>query len=239
MMRPINDNSSKDAIMQSGTVTYLDTAGDELCHNLWSTPVIISRPFTPEQIAQMKEDVKPLLEPGAPGTLNKTNIWDLPDLPESLRLIERKLVELADKYYRPMAEMPLPPLRCSKGYFREIKQDSIYRISPHKHAQTLAAGIFYLDIPERNAGNLMIMDPRAGVLWHNQFTPFKRIRIEEGMMVIHPGYLLHFVEPTDYDNARFDYRLAVVSNVHWQHADFIKELEKNEEKVFKMGSIEV
>jgi hypothetical protein len=227
--------------MEQKPITYIthDSGSSDQVHNLWQTPVVTARPFTDEFLDQLEQDVKYLLKPGAPGTLNKTNLWDLPDLPESMRIVEKTMVELTDKYYRPLAEMPLPPLFASKGYFREIKQDSVYRISPHKHAQTLGVGIIYLTVPKRNAGNLVMLDPRGGCLWHNQFTPFKRVAVERGLMVIHPGYLVHFVEPTDYDNAKFDYRLAVISNIHWKHSDFIKELEKNEDAVYKMGSIEV
>lgn len=227
--------------MEQKPITYITHDDDykHQVHNLWHTPVVTARPFTDEFLDKLEEDVKYLLKPGAPGTLNKTNLWDLPDLPESMRIVEKTMVELTDKYYRPLTEMPLPPLFASKGYFREIKQDSVYRISPHKHAQTLGVGIIYLTVPQRNAGNLVMLDPRGGCLWHNQFSPFKRIAVERGLMVIHPGYLVHFVEPTDYDNAKFDYRLAIVSNVHWKHSDFIKELEKNEDAVYKMGSIEV
>lgn len=227
--------------MEQKPITYIrhnDEVVDEV-HNLWQTPVVTARPFTEDFIKQLEKDAEYLLKPGSPATFNKTNIWELPDLPESFREIEKKFVELTDKYYRPLTEMPLPPLFCSKGYFREIKQNSVYRISPHKHAQTLGVGIIYLSVPKRNAGNLILLDPRGGVMWHNQFTPFKRIAVERGLMVIHPGYLVHFVEPTDYDNARYDYRNAVVSNIHWKHSDFIKELEKNEQQVYKMGSIEV
>lgn len=227
--------------MEQKKITYLehnDEVVDEV-HNLWHTPVVTAKPFDDIFLDKLCKDVKYLLKPGAPGTLNQTNLWDLPDLPETLLAVRDKMVELTDKYYRPLTEMPLPPLYGSKGYFREIKQNSVYRISPHKHAQTLGVGIIYIDVPKRNAGNLMMIDPRGGVLWHNQFTPFKRVAVERGLMVIHPGYITHFVEPTDYDNARFDYRLAVISNIHWKHTDFIKELEKNEESVYKMGSIEV
>jgi hypothetical protein len=225
--------------MSEKTITYVDTSKAEECHNLWHTPIVTARPFSEAFLKQLDEDVKYLLEPGAPGTVNKTNIWELPDLPETMLAVRDKFVELTDKHYRPLTEMPLPPLYCSKGYFREIKHNTVYRISPHKHAQTLGVGIIYTTVPKRNAGNLMLMDPRGGVLWHNQFTPFKRVAVERGLMVIHPGYLTHFVEPTDQNNSRYDYRLAIVSNIHWKHADFIKELEANEDKVYQMGSIEV
>ena len=219
-------------------ITYLDTNALEECHNLWHTPIVTAKPFNETFLKQLDEDVKYLLEPGAPGTLNKTNIWELPDLPETMLAVRDKFIELTDKHYRPLTEMPLPPLYCSKGYFREIKQNTTYRISPHKHAQTLGVGIIYTTIPKRTAGNLVLMDPRGGVLWHNQFTPFKRVAVERGLMLIHPGYVTHFVEPTD-TSMRYDYRLAIVSNIHWKHADFIKELEANEDKVYQMGSIEV
>jgi hypothetical protein len=224
--------------MEQKTITYLNTESVEDCHNLWHTPIVTAKPFNETFLKQLDEDVKYLLEPGAPGTVNKTNIWELPDLPETMLAVRDKFVELTDKYYRPLTEMPLPPLYCSKGYFREIKQNTTYRISPHKHAQTLGVGIIYTTVPKRTAGNLVLMDPRGGVLWHNQFTPFKRVAVERGLMLIHPGYVTHFVEPTD-TNMRYDYRLAIVSNIHWKHADFIKELEANEDKVYQMGSIEV
>lgn len=221
------------------TITFLETPDEEVCHELWSTPVITARPFTNEFLDKVEADVQYLLKPGAPGTLNQTNLWDLPDLPDSMRQVQAKFLELAEKYYRPTAEMPMPPLYCTKGYFREIHQNSVYRISPHKHAQTLGVGIIYVNSTPRNAGNLMLMDPRGGVQWHNQFTPFKRIAVERGLMVIHPGYLLHFVEPTDNDNPRYDYRLAIISNMHWKHSDFIKELAKNEEAITRMGSMAI
>ena len=219
-------------------ITYLDISATEECHNLWHTPIVTAKPFNETFLKQLDEDVKYLLEPGAPGTLNKTNIWELPDLPETMLAVRDKFIELTDKHYRPLTEMPLPPLYCSKGYFREIKQNTTYRISPHKHAQTLGVGIIYTTVPQRTAGNLILMDPRGGVLWHNQFTPFKRVAVERGLLVIHPGYITHFVEPTD-TSMRYDYRLAIVSNIHWKHADFIKELEANEDKVYQMESIEV
>ena len=222
-------------------ITYLEhneEVVDEV-HHLWSTPVITAKPFDDAFLDKLEADVQYLLKPGAPGTFNKTNLWDLPDLPDTMRQVEKKMVELTDKYYRPLAEMPLPPLFGSKGYFREIKANGIYRISPHKHAATLGVGILYINVPNRNAGNLVMIDPRGGVQWHNQFTPFRRIAVERGLMVIHPGYLVHFVEPTDYENSTYDYRLAVVSNIHFKFADFVKELEKNEDAVMRMGSIEV
>lgn len=220
-------------------ITFLEIPNEEVCHNLWSTPVVTARPFTDDFLDKLEADVQYLLKPGAPGTLNQTNLWELPDVPESMQAVRDKFIELTEKYYRPTAEMPLPSLYCSKGYFREIHQNSVYRISPHKHAQTLGVGILYVNSTPRNAGNLVLMDPRGGVQWHNQFTPFKRVAVERGVMVIHPGYLLHFVEPTDNNNPRYDYRLAVVSNIHWKHKDFIKELANNEEMITRMASIDI
>ena len=70
---------------------------------------------------------------------------------------------------------------------------------------------------------------RSGVNWMNQFTAFKKIRAEEGLMVIHPGYLLHYVEPSDPSkNMYYGNRLAIVTNLSRTYKDFIKLLEDRE-----------
>ena len=82
-----------------------------------------------------------------------------------------------------------------------------------------------------------MIDPRGGVNWTNQFTAFKKVRVEEGLMMIHPGYLLHFVEPSDPDaGMRYGNRLAIISNLHRNHDDFIKVLGEHEEYIGRVAS---
>lgn len=214
--------------------TYLDLAnGEETCHRLWDTPVITAKPFSKEFVDQLREDIKDIV--AGPGQFNHTDIWRLPDLPETLTTVRDKIIELSEKYFRPYAEQPLPPLRISKGYFREVKPGE-YRVSPHKHTMNYGVASFYVTANERNPGNLCIIDPRGGINWVNQFTPYKRIKVEEGLLVIHPGFMLHYVEPTDYSNMMYDYRLAIITGVKRDYDEFLDELKKNEEFLAVYGA---
>jgi len=211
---------------------YDSSLGEDNLHELWSTPVIISKPFTAEFHAQFKKDAHELAK-----TANKNfiDIWSLPDLPETFIKVRDKKLELAEKLIRKNAEMPLPPMRIAKGYFRHIKSGQ-YSITPHHHGSTLGSGIYYITLHDRNPGNLMIMDPRGGVNFTNQFSPFKRIKLEEGLMVITPGYLVHFVEPTDYHRPLYDERLLLVSNIHRTYEDWLKVLEEHDAVLTNMSS---
>lgn len=214
----------------SGKMTYIGLdQTDEICHMLWSTPVVIAKPFDDSFVKQLKEDVKYLLEPGAPGTFNSTDIWRLPDLPPTMTAVKEKFLELFEKHFRPLSEMPLPPFRAWKGYFRVASENGPYLQMPHKHSATLGVGVFYITAQEDNPGNLVLIDPRGGINWMNQFTAFKKIRVEEGTMVIHPGYLLHYVEPSDPSkNMYYGNRLAIVTNLCRRYDEFIKVLENSE-----------
>lgn len=228
---------SKDNTMMANSnfTTYLDSPGEEVCHRLWDTPVIVSRPFSKEFVDQLREDCKPIV--AGPGQFNHTDIWRLPDaeIPETLAAVRDKIVELSEKYFRPYAENPLPPLRISKGYFREVKPGD-YKVSPHKHSMNYGVAAFYVTVPERNPGNLCFIDPRGGINWVNQFSPYKRLQVEEGMLVIHPGYLMHYVEPTDYSNPMYDYRLAIISGVKRDYDEFLQTLKENEEFLGVFGA---
>lgn len=222
-----------------GSITILKppAMGGEECHYLWPTPVITAKPFSDEFIAKLKDDIQYLLKPGAPGNYNHTDLWSLPDLPETMIKVKEKKLELIEKYYRPMAEMPLPPFKTSKGYFRWSKGGGVYRITPHKHGNTIGVGMLYVYVDEKNPGNLMMMDPRGGVNWTNQFTAFKKIRVEPGLMLIHPGYLLHFVEPSNPDmGLHYGERLAIVTSLHRTHEDFLDVLKKHDTYLSSIGS---
>jgi hypothetical protein len=227
------------ALCADGSITVLKTPelNEEECHYLWPTPVIMAKPFSKAFIEQLKLDIKYLLEPGAPGTFNHTDLWSLPDLPETMVAVKDKKLELMEKYYRPLAEMPLPKFSASKGYFRYSVEGGVYRITPHKHGNTIGVGMLYVTVDERNPGNLMMMDPRGGVNWTNQFTAFKKVRVEEGLMLIHPGYLVHFVEPSNPDmGMRYENRLAIVTSLHRTQEGFLEVLKTHDEYLARIGS---
>jgi hypothetical protein len=227
------------ALCMNGEITVLKKPEDGVdeCHYLWPTPVVMAKPFDKQFIDKLREDVQYLLKDGEPGRFNKTDLWSLPDLPDTMIAVKEKKLELMEKYYRPLAEMPLPKFSASKGYFRYNFEGGIYRITPHKHGNTLGVGMIYITVPEDNPGNLVMIDPRGGVNWTNQFTAFKKVRVEEGLMMIHPGYLVHFVEPSDPERGmKYGNRLAIISNLHRTHDDFVKVLGEHEEYIGRTAS---
>jgi hypothetical protein len=222
-----------------GSITKLKVPvlGEEECHYLWSTPVIVAKPFDDEFVAKLKDDIQYLLKPGAPGNFNHTNLWALPDLPETMIQVKNKKLELIEKYYRPLSEMPLPAFKPIKGYFRRSISGGLYRITPHKHGNTIGIGMYYVYNDPRNPGNLTMMDPRGGVNWTNQFTAFKKIRVEPGIMLIHPGYLLHYVEPSNPDmGMHYGERLAIITSLHRTQEDFLEILKTHDRYLGEIGA---
>lgn len=231
------DASCKNSLM---THVELPKQGEELLHNLWATPVIMAKPFDATFLQKFREDVAYLLKDGGLGTKNQTDIWKLPDLPETMIAVRDKTMEMAEKAFRPHCEMPLPPFRLAKGYFREIKPGSPYRIMPHRHATTFGVSVFYATVPETSPSNLVMLDPRGGINWVNQFTAFKKFTVEEGLLVVHPGYLIHFVEPVDPNHGMYyDYRLAMVSNIHRTQEEWIETLAEQDEQITGMAGKEI
>jgi len=226
---------------EMGWQTYLDTPkqGEEVTLDLWPTPVRMSKPFDDEFIQKLREDVQYLLKPGAPGQSNKTNLWALPDLPDTMIQVKHKMEEMCEVAFRNHCEMPLPQFSASKGYFRAVAGNSPYRIMPHRHSNVLFVAIMYVTIPEENPGNLVFIDPRAGVNWVNQFSAYKKVRAEEGLMIVHPGYLIHYVEPSNVEMGMFyNGRLAIVSNIHRNQDEWQQSLEDNDEQITKMTSVD-
>ena len=226
-------------MMAETSKTVLQDNGIETIHQLWSTPIAIAHPFDQDFIERLKDDVYKYVLPRA--QKNSIDVWSLPDLPDTMLEVQKKKIELAEKTLTLHSEMPLPPMRIAKGYFRHIKPNIEYRITPHQHGSTLGVGVFYIKLNNDNPGNMVFMDPRGGVNWTNQFSPFKRLRLQEGMMIVSPGYLLHFIEPTDYHKPVYQERLLIVSNIHRMYEDWIEVLKNkdNEEMIKKMGQQEL
>ena len=209
---------------------------EQVMHELWSTPVIMAKPFNQEFLARMREDITYLTKNGGLGTKNQIDLWTLPDLPDTMIAVKDKMMEMAETAFRSTCEMPLPPFRVAKGYFRQTHEGAPYRIMPHRHANVLGVGVFYITATERNPGNLTFLDPRGGINWTNQFTAFKKVRIEEGLIIVHPGYLIHFLEPSNPEMGMYyDYRLALISNIHRTQDEWYAKLAEQDEQVTMMG----
>ena len=224
---------------QKKTFLAVPQNGEEVLEQLWATPVLMVKPFDNDFLKELRKDIKHYLVPGGVGTVNQTDLWKLPDLPETMLAVKDKMFELAEKVFRPHCEMPIKGFHPGKAYFREVHPNSPYKIIPHRHASAYGVGVFYITVDKKNPGNLTFLDPRAGINWTNQFTAFKKVTVEEGLMIIHPGYLIHFVEPTNPKMGMFyDYRLCLVNHIHRDWDEWIEALGENDNSIMKVGGMD-
>ena len=77
----------------------------------------------------------------------------------------------------------------------------------HMHEGSLLSGTFYLQVPPRS-GALVFRDPRPGVLHSTVKGPVPnghsdiRLAPSDGLLVLFPSWMEHYVEPHDGDQAR-------------------------------------
>jgi hypothetical protein len=235
----IEDNTDADCKMSWQTYVETPKQGEEITMELWPTPVRMAKPFDASFLQKLREDIAYLLKPGSPALLNKTDLWTLPDLPDTMIQVKHKMEEMCEVAFRKHCEMPIPAFSANKGYFRAVAAGTPYRIMPHRHSNVLFVALLYLQIPEENPGNLVFIDPRAGVNWINQFSAYKKIRAEEGLMIAHPGYLIHFVEPSNPSmGMHYSDRLCIVSNIHRNQDQWQQSLDDNDMQIARMTSID-
>ena len=85
----------------------------------------------------------------------------------------------------------------------------------HQHGQYNLAGTYYVKVPE-DSGRIVFRDPRPAAI-SNKFLvdrfdkgEFFNIKPLEGMLIIWPSYLDHFVEPSNSDEERISISFDVV-----------------------------
>lgn len=72
----------------------------------------------------------------------------------------------------------------------------------HNHGPFKWSGNYYIKT-HKNCGNLYLRDPRQGVVFSSLYgNPDKEIKINEGMVIIFPSYLEHYVGQNYSDEKR-------------------------------------
>jgi len=72
----------------------------------------------------------------------------------------------------------------------------------HNHGPFKWSGNYYIKTPE-NCGNLFLRDPRQGVVFSSLYgNPDKEIKVNEGMLIIFPSYVEHYVGQNYSDEKR-------------------------------------
>lgn len=89
---------------------------------------------------------------------------------------------------------------------------------PHLHEGSYLSGCFYLRVPA-GSGNLIFRDPRPGVVHSSLKGPVANgyrdvsLKPEDGLLVLFPSWLEHYVEPHAGDGARIVIAFNAVPHV--------------------------
>ena len=92
-----------------------------------------------------------------------------------------------------------------KGNWNTIHQHGLYHLS----------GVYYVKVP-KECGKLVFRDPRPGAIgntfFQSQFAKgeFMKINITDGLLILWPSFLDHFVEPSQTDKERISISFDVV-----------------------------
>ena len=87
----------------------------------------------------------------------------------------------------------------------------------HQHGTYHLSGTYYVKVPE-NCGRLCFRDPRPGAIGNLYLNKnfdegeVRNVKLVEGLLMVWPNYLDHFVEPSQTDEERISISFDIVYN---------------------------
>lgn len=157
------------------------------------------------------------------------NLWDL-DVPELIELRGMYVSAMSsalESYFKP--QVKLEQNFMMQAWLRIDEPNRV--IPPHHHMGVGLVGTYYckVDIAARREsvkkpsanpfteGDLVVLDPRPAVRPRlSKYPDVENISPEEGMMVLMPDYLMHWVNPV----AEGDERICIASNLFFNRSNF-------------------
>lgn len=178
-------------------------------HEWWATPVWeIQTGFDPKFNNELLEETL-YCQPSKQGYM--FNLWDYKT---------PKISELRNKIISLLIDNTTEYLPSTYNYNPTLIRGWVNRQEPgkslplHDHSTSLLACTYYAKTYDK-CGDLMLVDPRGGG-WFNSAKEgnvdgikFKRIRPEEGKLVVFPAYIIHMVET----NLSKQTRISISTNV--------------------------
>ena len=85
----------------------------------------------------------------------------------------------------------------------------------HSHGQYTLSGTYYVKVP-KDSGQIVFRDPRPAAMTNNFMVnrfdkgEFRKIKPIEGLLILFPSYLEHFVEPSNADEDRISISFDVI-----------------------------
>lgn len=107
---------------------------------------------------------------------------------------------------------------CITGSWVNFNENRQTIISPHNH-EDIFTGVFYLNAPEKS-GKLCLINPSINSLWEgkklseekDKFTSeILKVEPKEGMILLWPSYVNHYVEPNNHDDVRISISFRVLN----------------------------
>ena len=178
-------------------------------HEFWSTPVWEIQTGFDAKFNDTLLEESFYCQPPKDG--KQFNLWDYntPAISELRNKIISLLIDSTTEYL-PSTYAYHPKL--ARGWMNRQKPGE--SLALHDHFGTMFACTYYVKTYD-GCGDLMLVDPRGGGWFNTEQeanivgTKFKRIRPEEGKLVIFPSYVIHMVET----NLSKETRISISSNV--------------------------
>lgn len=89
------------------------------------------------------------------------------------------------------------------GWSNVLRQGDWQRPHCHPTPSNLISGVYYVSVPEdiSPAGEIEFLNPLP-ISMHHGYSPSKRIKPKEGMLLLFPPYHMHYVHPVMSDEPR-------------------------------------
>ena len=177
---------------------------------LFETPLFVFQVDNHAELNQKIHDEAQTIRANSPGMVrsNQRGWHSDSDLfrrsEPALKQISQIIVNCARAVIVRTSQKKPTQLRC-EGWIN-INPKGGYNV-PHDHSGYLWSGTYYVRVPTvegSRSGNIEFIDPRNNVSANAQGT-FKtkhRINPRDGMLIIFPGYLNHWVYPNEQDEDR-------------------------------------
>lgn len=140
-----------------------------------------------------------------------------PFIQEFHKIISKQILE----YHSNISRTPLGPntKMVSWGMIYNSGDHSV----THTHAQADISSAYYCKVPKglsNGQGEFRHLDPRPAARWDTNFAEqsFQEITPKEGMGIIFPGWLEHYVTPHNLNEER----ICITTNVFIDHGTFFK-----------------
>ena len=184
---------------------------------LWASPVWeipAAKEFQTElsSLAKRITNYKSLANQEANKSLRSGWRIDDPHTLDGLEMIDSYITWLCEQCFKDAKKEPNRE-RLRLTSWLNVHESGGYN-TVHNHPYSLISGVIYIQCP-KGSGSLHLRDPRTGAAGDTLLEDICKdlvIKPENGKSILFPGYLEHWVEPSQTDSN--ENRISIAFNVH-------------------------